>query len=67
VKKLLKKIGKFKYLLGVVEDLQEDLGSAEERVGEVEAQHGELEESVSTLQEELLALKETVGKVIRNM
>ena len=44
VKKLLKKIGKFKYLLGVVEDLQEDLGSAEERVGEVEAQHGELEE-----------------------
>ena len=59
------KIGKFKYLLSVVEDLQKDLGCAEEK--EMEAQHGELEESVSTLQEELFTLKETVGKVIRNM
>jgi chromosome segregation ATPase len=67
VKQLLKKISKLKYLLGVVEDLENDLGCAEKRMEDMEKQHGELEESVSTLQEELFTLKETVGKVIRNM
>lgn len=67
VKQLLKKIGKLKYLLGVVKDLKNDLGCAEERMEDMEEQHSELEESVSTLQEELFTLKETVEKVIRNM
>jgi len=81
VKRLQRKIGKFKSLLVIVEDLQKDLGCAEEKMEEMGAQHGRLdervqeteaarevlEESVSTLQEELLTLKETVGKVIRKL
>jgi chromosome segregation ATPase len=81
VKQLLTKVDRFKYLLDVVGDLQEDMGSTEEKMEEMEAQHDkltdrvqetevarvELEDRVSGLQQELFTLKERVGKVIRNM
>jgi chromosome segregation ATPase len=81
VKKLLTKVDKFKYLLNVVGDLQEEMCGTEEKMEEMEAQHDyltdrvedteiarvELEDRVSTLQQELFTVKEKVRKVIRNM
>jgi chromosome segregation ATPase len=81
VNKLLTKVDKFKYLLGVVGDLEEDMGCAEEKIEEMGAQYDrltdivqdteasreELEDRVSALQQELFTLKEKVGGIIRNM
>jgi chromosome segregation ATPase len=81
VNKLLTKVDKFKYLLDVVGDLQQDVECVEEKIEEMEAQYekltdivqdteasrDELEDTVSALQQELFTLKEKVGRIIRNM